>query len=172
MRKIEIAANAATILVAILVCFTLVQRARESRPTPTSVKSGDSLRIPGMDWKGAKANLVLALSTECRYCTDSVPFYRRVVSKLAAAGVHTVALFPQTDAVAAAYLKKHQVDVGVVRQTALPRLRIYNTPTVVLVNGEGVVSQVWQGRLSATQEEAMVHAAMSLAAAAAPSSGN
>ncbi|HEX8686998.1 MAG TPA: hypothetical protein VF654_10865, partial [Pyrinomonadaceae bacterium] len=51
------------------------------------------------------------------------------------------------------YLRELNVPVGEVRQAAFKDLGVRGTPTLLLVNGEGVVTGSWFGKLSPEKEE-------------------
>jgi hypothetical protein len=158
--KIETTANAATIIVAVLISTVLVKTYllpnAVARRTPavsaSDVTKGKSMdgRALGVDWAKNHRTLVLAISTTCHFCKDSVPFYR----KLGAAGrdVKMVAVLPQSVTEAQQYLSSEGVHVDEVRQTPLNTLGVRGTPTLLLVNDVGVVTNVWVGKLQPDQE--------------------
>jgi hypothetical protein len=159
-RTIEVTANVATIVVAALISTVVIKTyvfpntvarnaAVVSAPEVVKGKSVDG-RALGVDWKRNHRTLVLAISTTCHYCKDSVPFYQ----KLGAAGndVKMVAVLPQPVAEAQQYLGGAGVRVDDVRQVSLNTLGVRGTPTLLLVNDVGVVTDVWVGKLQPDQE--------------------
>lgn len=158
--KIETTANVATIIVAVLLTAVVVKTyvfpnavARSipavSAPEVVKGKSVDG-RALGVDWKRNNRTLVLAISTTCHYCKDSIPFYQ----KLGAAGadVKMVAVLPQPVTESQQYLNGAGVHVDDVRQVPLNTLGVRGTPTLLLVNDVGVVTDVWVGKLQPDQE--------------------
>lgn len=103
-RKIEIAANLAILVVAILLAAFLVknyfhagdlsatQRPPQGRQTQIAV--GSRLTSLDVDWHKSKQTLVLALSSNCHFCTDSAPFYRTLLQNKK--DTRVVAVLPQT----------------------------------------------------------------------------
>jgi len=87
--KIEMFANAAIIVVAILLSLILIKNHLLSNPNQVSVsdtspsetitKHGRSITFPDINWRESKYSLVLALSTTCSYCTESALFYKKLV---------------------------------------------------------------------------------------------
>jgi hypothetical protein len=159
-RKIEVTANVATIVVAALISVVVVKtyvfpnavpRSTVAASAPEVVK-GKSVdgRALGVDWKKNRRTLVLAISTTCHFCKDSVPFYQ----KLGATGtdVKVVAVLPQSVTEARKYLGGAGVHVDEVRQVPLNTLGVRGTPTLLLVNDVGVVTDVWVGKLQPDQE--------------------
>src|SRR5437899_5098165 len=97
MKKIEVAANVAIIAVAILLGATLVRsyllsrvllsRAQTQTTQPVAaIQPGTQLSLPDIDWQTNGRTLILALSTECHFCTESAPFYHRVAEERAKNG--------------------------------------------------------------------------------------
>jgi hypothetical protein len=70
--------------------------------------------------------------------------------------VHTVAVLPQSQAEAQAYLAGEGVSVDEIRQAPLSDLDIAGTPTLVLVDQVGVVKHVWLGKLPSEEEAEVV----------------
>jgi hypothetical protein len=158
--KIETTANVATIVVAVLISTVLVKtyllpnavERRTAAVSASEVARGKSVdaRLLGVDWAKNHRTLVLAISTTCHFCTESAPFFRR----LGAAGtdVKMVAVLPQPVVEAQQYLSGVGVHVDDVKQVPLNTLGVRATPTLLLVNDTGVVTDVWVGRLQPDQE--------------------
>jgi hypothetical protein len=162
-RKLEIATNVAILVVATLASVVLVRnylfpRAKSERPRPVVV--GTTLSVPGFDWRANGNTLVLALSTNCHYCSESAPFYRRLMDELSRRRVHLTAVLPQNADESGAYLRTLQLPVGDVRQIPLRTLQIRGTPTLLLVDERGVVRHVWEGKLTAEREQQVLAAVL------------
>lgn len=159
-RKIETTANVATIIVAVLLSTVLIKlyvlpsRAESKAPVVSAHKvvRGKNLdgRLLGVDWTKNHSTLVLAISTTCHYCNESVPFFRTLGP--AGKGVKMLAVLPQTVTEARQYLSNAGVRVDDVRQVPLNTLGVRETPTLLLVNDAGVVTDVWAGKLEPSQE--------------------
>jgi hypothetical protein len=158
--KIETTANVATIIVAVLLSMFLVKayffpnviartQTTAIAPEVTKGKTVDG-RALGVDWKKNRRTLVLAISTTCHFCTESAPFFRRLAE--VTKDLKTVAVLPQPVPEAQQYLSKVGVHVDEVRQVPLSTVGVRATPTVLLVNDSGVVTDVWVGKLPPEQE--------------------
>jgi hypothetical protein len=66
--------------------------------------------------------------------------------------LHVMAVLPQKPEEGVAYLAKLGLQVGDVRQGSLSALRIPGTPTLLLVDRQGIVQNVWVGKLSGNEE--------------------
>jgi len=161
IRRINRLANWAICLAVIVLAGATVRRFKAEEacavPTPTPVNNrteGRSLRhsLPGMDWHGNQRTLVLALSTRCHFCTQSAPFFKRLVAA-AGSNVRVVVAMPQSAEVARRYLRRVGLNVGEVREVSLGAIGISGTPTLLLLDNAGVVTSSWVGMLAPEGED-------------------
>ena len=109
-------------------------------------------RLTGVDYQKNGRTLVLALSTQCHFCTESAPFFRKL-SESVRPNVKMVAVLPQPVPEGEQYLSGEGLQVDLVKQESLSRLGIRGTPTMLLINAAGIVSKVWVGKLEAKQQQ-------------------
>lgn len=128
--------------------------AHDSKPevTRTTLRIGQEMTVPGIDWKASPQSLVMVLSTTCRYCLESAPFYRELL-RHQGRGWRVLAVFPQAEEQARAYLSEQGYRVDEVRQLQLGALGVFSTPQLLLVNASGRLQQQWIGRLPPTDEK-------------------
>ena len=158
--KIELLANIAIVIVAILLAFVLVDRylLRSSPPKPNapqamSVKPGTKLSFPDASWEKSGKTLLLVLSTTCRYCTESAPFYQQLAQRKGSRDdVRIMAVLPQSPDEARKYLSDHGITVDQVRQAALGDVQAKATPTLIMVDKNGSVIESWVGKLPPEKE--------------------
>jgi redoxin len=101
--------------------------------------------------------LLLILSSDCDYCSESAPFYQRLAKEIANQdGVRIVAVLPQAVSEGQKYLNKLGVSVTDVKQAAPPSVGAIATPTLILVNNEGVVADSWVGKLKPNDEASLM----------------
>lgn len=156
-------ANIATILVSALLSVVLVKvfllppSVRPSAGAQAQPLVGQNIKesLPGVDWAKNKRTLVLALSTQCHFCTESAPFFQRI-QKEAANNVKMVAVLPQAVADSRKYLDGEGVHVEDVKQATLATIGVTGTPTLILVDRSGKVADAWQGKLQPDQETAVL----------------
>ena len=159
-KKVEVAANVAIIVVALLLGAVLVRQyllpgrtpqpqvARAERPTP-----GTKLTLPGVDWGRSRQTLVMVLSTNCHFCTESAPFYQRLAREKAGHDdVRLLAVLPQSVEEAQRYLGEHGVVVSEVRQSPPDAVGVRGTPTLIIVDSAGSVVESWVGKIPAEKE--------------------
>jgi hypothetical protein len=162
--KIELTANLSIIAVAVLLCIVLVKSyiipapVQNSPAAPTearnATKRGAPITLPGVDWQKNGKTLLLALSTTCHFCTQSSPFYQRVVKERG--DTQLIVIVPQAADEGQSYLKRLRVDINDVRQASLGDIGVSGTPTLILVDSTGVVADSWVGALTPDKENEVI----------------
>jgi hypothetical protein len=162
-RRLEVAANVAIIVVAILVCFVVVKtyllggsaRPQQQSPAPAT---GSKVSVPDVDWGKNRRTLVLVLQKGCHFCAESAPFYQRLVRDTAGReGLRLVAVLPQQVDEGKQYLNDLGVLIDEVRQAPPNDLGVRGTPTLLLLDGSGVVTDSWVGKLTPEKEDEVLH---------------
>lgn len=148
-KKIELAANLAILVVSCLLAIALV-KAYFVNESGEEVRSTPSVASLGIAWNQNGQTLILALSRNCRFCTESAPFYKKLSQSKG--NTHLVALLPQSVEEGQEYLEKLGVSVDEVKQFSLEKIGVRGTPTLLLVDTSGVVKNFWVGKLSPEQE--------------------
>lgn len=157
-KRIELIANIAIIVVALLLGGVLVKKyllpgEQAATPPPDVIQPGTQLSLAGTDWTQSDQTLLLVLSDTCRYCTNSAGFYKRLVQeKTARGGLRLIAVLPQDTEKGKAYLNKLGVSVDEVKQSELDAVGVQGTPTLILVDKAGKVTGSWIGQLPAEKE--------------------
>jgi thiol-disulfide isomerase/thioredoxin len=159
-QKVQFLANIAIIVVAILLGGVLVSRYLlpifhkfETVEDPR-IKPGTKLSLTGVDWSKSTQTLLLVLSTNCHYCTESAPFYQRLAQRKAGRqDVRVVAVLPQVVSEAQKYLGDHSVSADEVTQSAPGAVYAKATPTLILVDKTGSVLSSWVGKLPPEKED-------------------
>ncbi|MCA1632919.1 MAG: hypothetical protein LC802_04155 [Acidobacteria bacterium] len=162
--KIELLANVAIIIVAVLLGTVLVKSYLSpalNQPLTGSpstarktINKGGVINLSDINWQENGNTLLLALSSTCHFCTESGPFYQRIVRE--SGNTRMIALVPQSVAEGQQYLKRLGVGIGEVRQVSLSELGLSGTPTLILVDGNGKIAEVWVGALSADKENEVI----------------
>jgi len=126
----------------------------KSVPTNEGIKIGTKLTLTDVDWNKSEKNLVLVLSSTCRFCNESAPFYQKLAAqKTGQNNIRLIAVMPQTAAEAKQYLDNHKISVDEIKQTNPDTINVRGTPTLVLVDNTGAVVQSWVGKLPPEKEE-------------------
>lgn len=157
-RKLEVVANVAIILVAVLLGGALVKSYLIGRNAPTVPEQpslvGARVNVPEVDWRRNGRTLLLVLQKGCHFCAEGAPFYQRLAREAAGGGSpRIVAVFPQQVEDARQYLRDLNVPVEDVREVQMRELGVRLTPTLLLINGDGVITGSWFGRLTPDKED-------------------
>ena len=155
-KKIELLANVSIIVVAVILGFVLVKRfVFPATPTDPgeNVKVGSRIYLRDINWSQSQRNLVLVLQKGCHFCTESGPFYQHLTRETTAvANVRLIAALPQDVGEASQYLSNLGVTVNEIRQAPPSSLGVRGTPTLLLVDNTGTITDVWIGKLSPDRE--------------------
>lgn len=156
-KKAEFFSNIAIIIVAFLLSSIFVGRYLSSDTTKSSIsesiKVGTKLPLPNVDWNKTDKTLLLAISTSCRYCTDSLPFYKKLVQqKNERNNFKLIVITPQNINEAQHYLSENGIEVDEVRQAVLSEINVRATPTLIVLDNVGAVVNSWVGKLPPTKE--------------------
>ena len=152
LKPIEVVANVLIIVVAIACLAVLAQRyfRTESPPKAPSLKvpvAGNKVSMSDIDWSKNRKNVLLVLQEGCRYCTESADFYRSLLQQTKDKGVSVTAVLPQNRDEARKYLDKLQLSDLESKQSALGPLDVSGTPTIIVTDDKGQITNVWVGKL-------------------------
>ena|SRR6185295_10264260 len=153
-KRAELYANIAIVIVAILLSVVLVKRFILNSNEPSSPAAADQLssgdKVPlQTEWVKSGKTVLLVLQKGCHYCTESAPFYQRLIKETAnRSDVKLIALLPQSVTEGKQYLNEIGVSIDDIRQVSPSQIKVGGTPTLVIVNENGVAVDVWKGKLS------------------------
>jgi len=169
IKKLEVLANVAVVITSLVLCSVLVKKyffsaakqeasvevAQAKSPDSNasrrpSIQTGTKISLPGIDWSKSTRTVVLALSTTCHFCSESAPFYQKLQQQKQN-GVSLVAVFPQPVEDSRNYLNRLGVSVTDVVQNSLASVGVSGTPTLLLIDSQGSVTDSWVGKLSDTE---------------------
>jgi len=152
--RVEFTANILIIVVALIFGAVLVQRYLVTSNAPVQraeIKPtvGTVVKLSDMDWSKQHKTLILALQTTCHFCNESAPFYKRLIEDVKDKNIKLVAAFPSQVEESAAHLKELGLTGLEVKQLPLSDLQTSGTPTLILTNEKGEVTNYWVGKLTA-----------------------
>jgi len=161
-------ANVSIIFVCCAIGADVIQRrmsaAPAAAPSPSfaysEYKSGETVEIPGFARQADRPSLLFIVKSTCPYCTRSMPFYEQVARQFQGTGsIQLVGVCTEPDDACAKYFDEHGVKLDATVGVAANAVKIRGTPTLVLVNDNGTVKEVWPGELDAARQ-ALVLAAI------------
>lgn len=163
VKKIEIFTNVAIILVALVLSVVLVKKFFFTGDTAANqpkknIAVGEKVEFQQVNWASNKNTLLLFLSKDCHFCSESVPFYQKINQEFANnPSIKIAAVFPQDVDTAQEYLKTNNLAISQVYQANPPALGVGGTPTMLLVDGNGNVVETWFGKLVSDEEQKVLN---------------
>lgn len=170
MAKVNLLADVVLIAVGLTVAGMLLSRSSTPPATAPTIPLellseedrfvGKLYAFDQVDWTAAEHTLVLSLDSECMFCTESIPFYRRVQTHDGVTSdVQIVVVAPFYDLEMEDYLVEQGLQPDeVVMVNELNTLPDSGTPTLLLVDRDGLVTHAWIGLLSSDREEEVLTA--------------
>jgi hypothetical protein len=170
--KLDRAVNLAILLVCGLLSAQLVRNL--SRPVPTvgpgragaqnqGPREGDKISdTKDLKLSSVDRTLVLVTASSCRFCTDSMAFYRRLTDVARQRRIAVLGATGEDPRINETYLSLNQVKLDRVISASDNKIQVVGTPTLLLLDSRGTVLKVWRGRLSADAEQTVLTALSSL----------
>lgn len=161
MKYLDRVANIAIIL-AVAVFLGLVIRSEMAHPTKRIEASphlllGKVITLPGVRLSQQRQSIVIALSTQCHFCQESLPFYKHL-AQTAEGKLDVIAVLPQPLPAAESFVEQASIRTTHVLSANLGSLGIFATPTVLIVNGKGEIKNAWVGLLDdKSQQQVLSH---------------
>lgn len=166
MSKLERITYLCLITLSVLLIGLLIEARLSNRivaadaQTPTAVALvGKKVEIPGAAWSFSPLNVVVYLSTTCHFCAESMPLYRRLATERhgpAGNAFTLVAVSAESPKDLLSYLAGQQVEFDSVYQIQLQNTLLRATPTVLIVDENGIVRRAAVGKLGAASEDALL----------------
>jgi thioredoxin-related protein len=159
-QALEVVTNVAVLMAAIALVAVFAHAyfaspaKRGAGKVPLDAHIGE---IKDLDFEGAPRTLVLVLSTGCKYCAQSVPFYRTLASMRGnlTGRTQVIAVFPEDEAGVKKFLGKSELEMDFRPGIDLGKLGVSSTPTLILFDSGKKILNSWVGTLS-NEEQAEV----------------
>ena len=160
-QKIELTANILIIVVAVLLIGVFTQRYffsdHAASAQPKSPTVGNKVEIAGFDWSRSSQNVLLVLKKGCRYCSESAGFYKKLIQQAKEKNIAVTAVLPEDKDEANKYLEEIGISgIGIV-QSQLNSLDVGGTPTIIITNNQGGITNVWLGKLPPEKETEVIN---------------
>jgi thioredoxin-related protein len=150
---LEYITSIAVVAVATVVLITYFTRAHvSSLPDQAYALRGTHIDLTKFKATPAKLNIVLALSTACHFCEEDTDLYRDLSQIRATGQTRLFAVFPQKATEATLYLDQHGIRTDAVQSSSLSDYKVHATPTILLVDASGNVTDAWVGSLEESQK--------------------
>jgi len=140
---VKILADIIIVVLVALLAAALVEWYQPVRRPASPITRGSRVSLPAIDWAQPNPTLILALSKDCHYCSASAPFYSLLLQIARGRGVRLIVLSPQPVPDVKGWLDSLYVYPAEIRRSKLRPIGITATPTLLLANEVGVVTDVW-----------------------------
>ncbi|HEX8174114.1 MAG TPA: thioredoxin-like domain-containing protein [Pyrinomonadaceae bacterium] len=163
-KYLEVTTNVAVLLVAVAVLSALAWGYFVHNQKPqfqSGFQRGQSFaQLPTVSYNSAPQTLLIAMSTTCHYCSESIPFYKQLAEAQQSSGnaIHIVAVFPNSENEVKQYIQQSQLNVDTVAETDFKALNVAGTPTLLLIDKDGKILDFWVGKLSKDNEQQVIKA--------------
>ena len=152
----NLAIIAAAVLLGIVVAKKYVFTTVATPAIPAAaapIVPGTNISLPGVEWSRSRKTMIVALNEQCRFCTESAPFYKRLIEKANGnKDLQVIAVLPQDPANARRYLDSLGVAFNDIKFSELRKIGISATPTLLLLDDRGAITASWVGALTVDQE--------------------
>jgi len=161
MRIIERLTTVAVLLAAVLVIAVTVRdrlfpgnNPHQDAARAAQQLVGKPFPVPAGYQIGKTATVLLVVSSTCHYCSESMPFYRQLaaIQPKASGELGLLAVVPENSDTGLEYLSRNGVRVAGAISTPLSKVGLAATPTLVLLDRNGRVMDVWVGMLDARRQ--------------------
>ena len=147
-------------LSAAAVQYVLTSRSAAAPVKGAVVAKGIKVTLPADPRGAATPSVLLVLNSQCRFCTQSMPFYGRLaqLKSVKDGRVRLSAISLEPPGTLERYLATHNLRVASVIPIAQTGFNVNGTPGLVLAASDGVVIDSWDGWLNPEQEQDVVRA--------------
>jgi thioredoxin-related protein len=166
---LEVATNVAILLVAgLLLSSFAVKYFYRDRPAPRLIgglEKGQQIpQVAGINYGNSAHTLLVAMNTQCGYCTKSIPFYNELakLEQNSKTPLHIVAAFPNQAEQVRQYVEQHQLKLESKDSIDFAQLKVAGTPTMILVDQSGHVIDFWVGGIPPEDQQKVLAAIASL----------
>lgn len=120
------------------------------------LRAGEDFKgLQEVDFKESPNTILLASDVNCQYCTQSLPFYKKLIAKSKEnPAVRVIAVLNNKSEEVENYLREHDVVVKFIPDVDLVKLKVDATPTVIWVDANRKIVGSYQGLLQEKQESA------------------
>jgi peroxiredoxin len=140
----------------VVVAGMLVKRQLFPSSTATrapQINAGEKLPLANVDWEKNNKTLVFFLQKGCHFCAASAPFYRQLIADANDKKVSLIAVLPNPADDARQYLQSLDLPIENIQTGPLNNYKINGTPSVVFVDRQGTVRNVWFGANPQREQE-------------------
>jgi hypothetical protein len=114
--------------------------------------------LPNLDYNTAQRTLLIAMTARCDSCNESIPFYKRLMTaRDKGAEMRIVAVFPDKKDEVDTFIRRNELIMDTIDEADLKSINVSATPTIILVDTNGRISNFWIGKLSESDEQEVLN---------------
>lgn len=161
-QKAEFAANILIIVAAVLLIGVVVQKyffsgAAVNPKARAQPVVGSKLNLSDVNFSSQPKTLVLVLQAGCRFCSESASFYKRIIENARNKNVNLVAVLPTGIEESKTYLNELGLNNLEVKRSPLDNIQVSGTPTLILTDDKGEITDFWVGKLPLDKETEVIN---------------
>lgn len=159
-KKLNVALNVGIVITTVILISVLGKKSffEGSVPQqPPEVKIGRRIVLSGMPAQQSPKTLFLFLYSGCPYCSNDVDFYQRLVKEANGRDdAKIVVVMPEDDNNSTRFLEQLFSPTSI--KINYVTTGVTTTPTAILTDAEGVITDIWKGELSPQKEASVAKA--------------
>ncbi|HEX8564556.1 MAG TPA: rhodanese-like domain-containing protein [Pyrinomonadaceae bacterium] len=156
-RYLSTSLNIAIIATALILSAVLAKKhLLNNSISAKNIARGDVISLPETNWQPNTKTLLLFLYSGCQYCTGSAGFYQRLIKETSNRNdIKLLVVFSKDDEHSTGYLNELNISSLPSKKVSYVPLGVWETPTLAMLDSNGIVQNIWKGKLS-SKEEALV----------------
>lgn len=150
--RLDVVTNVLTIIAAIIFITMVAYNYYPSSKQPSISYVGRSIKLPGFEPSSSSKNVLLVMKKGCRFCEESMDFYRSLIKKNEGNKIKFVGVFPPDDENITEYLGRFGISGLEVNKAEISGIEIDGTPTLIVIDQSGKIAGSWNGKLKPASE--------------------
>ncbi|HYP42842.1 MAG TPA: rhodanese-like domain-containing protein [Candidatus Nitrosocosmicus sp.] len=152
--KLEKILNLVVILAIVVVTGIIVKRnLYDSNRINQKIEIGQNVSISSIDWKQNNKTIILAVKRDCSYCTASAAYFRQLKAEADKQNITIEVVSSDSKEDSESYLAELNLPIQRIHQISLNKNGFIGTPTLLFINHNGIVRDMWVGGLNAQSVE-------------------
>lgn len=160
-QKIELTTNILIIVATLVITVAVIQKyfwgSSLNAPSRIQPTIGMKVDLPNTDLSNQPKTLILALQKGCHFCSESAPFYKRIIQSVSGKNIKLIAVLPNKIEDSQNYLNELGLSGIEIKQAPLDTVKASGTPTLILANDKGEVTDFWIGKLPVEKESEVIN---------------
>jgi rhodanese-related sulfurtransferase/peroxiredoxin len=141
-------ANIVVIVAIMIVTGVIVKKYLfDSNEPIQKLEVGQKVSLPDIDWKQNKT-MILATRRDCPHCKSSTTFFRQIIEQANKQNIKVEVVSSDSQEDSTGYLTEINLSTLKTHQLSLNKHGFFGTPTLLFVNQDGIVKDMWVGAVN------------------------